>query len=415
MSLTDTAIKALKPAARTRKVFDGNGLYIEVSPAGGKWWRLKYYSPVTRKEKRLSLGVYPDVSLKTARERCGELRKQLAEGIDPGAQRRNEKLTRAHKAANTFEAVAREWYAKFSPEWAESHSKRLIAMFERDVFPEIGDVPIASVEPLQVLAIAERVADRSPDTARRLLRRCGQVFSYGVLTMRCKTDPTFVLRGKGKDKLIRATKRNHFAATTEPRRLGAILNALDVYRGTLIVTSALRLAPQLFVRPGELRKAEWAQVDWERKEWRYKVTKTRDKGVEDHIVPLSRQALGILEELRKVTGRGRFIFPSARGGGRPMSENAVLVAMRALEISKEEMTGHGFRAVARTLLDEELRFRPDIIEHQLAHRVIDPLGRAYNRTQFLEERHRMMQAWADHLDNLKIRSRREISYEDHHA
>ncbi len=250
---------------------------IEVSPAGGKWWRLKYYSPVTRKEKRLSLGVYPDVSLKVARERCAEVRKQLADGVDPGSQRRRDKLTKAHHAVNTFEAVTREWFSKFSPEWAESHSKRLMAMFERDVFPAIGTVPIASVEPLQLLTIAERVADRSPDTARRLLRRCGQVFSYGVLTMRCKTDPTFALRGKGKDKLIRTPKRNHFAATTEPRRLGAILSAMDRYSGTLVVGSALRLAPLLFVRPGELRKAEWAQVDWVRKEWRFRVSKTLKK------------------------------------------------------------------------------------------------------------------------------------------
>jgi integrase len=413
MAMTDTAIKALKPGAKPRKVFDGDGLYIEISSGGSKWWRLKYYSPVTRKENRLSLGVYPNVSLKTARERCADVRKQLADGIDPGAQRRRDKLTKAHNAVNTFEAVTREWYSKFSPGWAKSHSKRLIAMFERDVFPEIGDVPIALIEPLQVLAIAERVADRSPDTARRLLRRCGQVFSYGVLTMRCKTDPTFVLRGKGK--LIRATKRNHFAATTEPRRLGQILDALDAYPGTLIVASALRLTPLLFVRPGELRKAEWAQIDWERREWRYKVTKTQGKGIEDHVVPLCLQALAILEELRKLTGRGKLIFPGARGGGRPMSENAVLVAMRSLEIGQEEMTGHGFRAVARTLLDEELHFRADVIEHQLAHKVVDPLGRAYNRTQFLEERHRMMQAWADHLDILKVRSRRDTSFKDLHA
>jgi integrase len=298
MPITDTAIKALRPGAKPRKVFDKDGLYIEVAPAGGKWWRLKYYSPVTGKEKRLSLGVYPDVSLKTARERCAELRKQLASGIDPGAQRRRDKLTKAHDAVNTFEAVTREWYSKFSPGWAESHSKRLIAMFERDVFPEIGDVPVALVEPLQLLAIAKKVADRSPDTARRLLRRCGQVFSYGVLTMRCKTDPTFVLRGKGKDKLIPVAKRNHFAATMEPRRLGAILSALDRYPGTLTVASALRLTPLLFVRPGELRTAEWAQIDWGRKEWRYEVSKTRRKGVDTHIVPLSRQAVEILAELR---------------------------------------------------------------------------------------------------------------------
>jgi len=394
MPLTDTAIRSLKPAAKARKVADERGLYLEISPAGGRWWRFKFYSPITRKEKRLSLGVYPDVSLKEARDRRDEAKKLIANGIDPGEQRKSEHRATAAKAVNTFEAVMREWYEKHESHWAESHSKRLMRLFERDVFPfrGLGSRPISDIQPAEILDMLRPIEGRAPETAHRALQNCSQVFRYGIASGKCPSDPTRVLRGA-----LSPVTKGHFAATTEPKRLGAILHALDGYQGTLVVSSALRLAPLVFVRPGELRKARWKDFDLETAEWRYFVTKTKT----DHIVPLSRQAVAILRSVHDLTGTGDLVFPSARGNKRPMSDNAILVAMRTLEIRREEMTGHGFRAVARTLLDEVLGFRPDIIEQQLAHTVSDPLGRAYNRTKFLKERSKMMQIWADHLDSLK--------------
>ena len=406
MALTDAAIRAVKPAVKPRKLSDGEGMYLEVAPSGGRWWRLKYTSPIDGKEKRLSLGVYPAVSLREARSRRDAMKLQLRDKMDPSLVRRKEKLARDYAGANTFEAVAREWYQKRSSEWVASHSTRLLRMFERDVFPTLGATPISEVTTPDVLAVARRVEVRSPDTAQRLLRRCGLVFSYAIRTQRCSNDPSAPLRGRGQDRVIRAPERKHFAAVIDDRkRLGSILGMMDGYKGSTIVQTALRLAPILFVRPGELRRMEWSQIDWEKSEWRYPISKTARRGVAEHIVPLSKQALTLLKALKEVTGAGRLAFPSARLGGRPMSENAVLVALRSMEIGKDEMTGHGFRAIARTLLAEDLHFRVDLIEHQLAHKVSDPLGRAYNRTQFLKERHDMMQRWSDYLDILKRESR----------
>lgn len=391
MSLTDTAIRNAKPGEKTTKLFDERGLYLEVSPAGGKWWRLKYR--LDGKEKRLSLGVYPDVSLKDARERRDAARKLLADGTDPSENRKAQKSARADRAANSFEVVAREWYAKYSATWAKDHGNRIIRRFERDIFPWIGGRPIAEVNAPELLAVVRRIESRGAlETAHRALGNCGQVFRYAVATGRAERDPSGDLRGA-----LPPVKGEHFAATTEPKRVAEILRAMDGYRGTLTVCCALRLAPLVFVRPGELRNAEWADIDLDAAEWRYTVTKTNTP----HIVPLSRQAVEILRELQPLTGRGRFVFPGARSNGRPMSDNAILAAMRRMGIGKEEMSGHGFRAVARTILDEVLGVRPDYIEHQLAHAVRDPNGRAYNRTAHLPERRKMMQQWADYLDKLK--------------
>ncbi len=391
MPLTDTAIRNAKPGEKTIKLFDERGLYLEVSPAGGKWWRLKYR--FDGKEKRLSLGVYPDVSLKDARERRDAARKLLADGTDPSENRKAQKSARADRAANSFEVVAREWFAKYSATWAKDHGNRIIRRFERDIFPWIGGRPIAEVAAPELLTVVRRIEDRGAlETAHRALGNCGQVFRYSVATGRAERDPSGDLRGA-----LPPVKGEHFAATTDPKRVGEILRALDGYQGTLTVRCALRLAPLVFVRPGELRKAEWADIDLDAAEWRYTVTKTNTP----HIVPLSRQAVTILHELQPLTGRGQFIFPGARSNGRPMSDNAILAAMRRMGIGKEEMSGHGFRAVARTILDEVLGVRPDYIEHQLAHAVRDPNGRAYNRTAHLPERRKMMQQWADYLDKLK--------------
>jgi integrase len=391
MPLTDTAIRNAKPGEKPVRLFDGSGLYLEVSPTGGKWWRLKYR--FDGKEKRLSLGVYPDVSLKDARDRRDASRKLLADGIDPSQNRKAMKSARADRSANSFEVVAREWFAKYSATWAANHGNRIIRRFERDIFPWIGGRPIADVNATELLAVVRRIENRGAlETAHRALGNCGQVFRYAVATGRAMRDSSGDLRGA-----LTPVKGEHFAATTEPKRVAELLRAMDGYEGTLTVRCALRLAPLVFVRPGELRKAEWADIDLDAAEWRYTVTKTQTP----HIVPLSRQAVQILRELHPLTGGGKFVFPSARSNGRPMSDNAILAAMRRMGIGKDEMSGHGFRAVARTILDEVLGVRPDYIEHQLAHAVRDPNGRAYNRTAHLPERRRMMQQWADYLDNLK--------------
>jgi integrase len=389
--LTDTLIKTLKAKAAAYKVFDGGGMYMEVSPRGGKWWRLKYR--FADKEKRLSLGTYPEVSLKDARQRRDDARKLLSARVDPGENRKATKAARTDQAANSFEVVTREWFAKHSGGWAPNHALRVLRLFERDIFPRIGAKPIISITSPDLLTALRRIENRGAlDTAHRARGNCGQVFRYAIATGRAERDPSQDLRGA----LAPATG-DHFAAVTEPAQVGELLRALDGYKGSPIVRAAILLAPLVFVRPGELRNAEWTAIDLDRAEWRFISTKTQAP----HLVPLATQAVAILREVQPSTGHGRYVFPSARGDGRPMSDNAILAAMRRMGIGKDEMSGHGFRAMARTILDEVLGFRPDIIEHQLAHAVRDPNGRAYNRTAFLPERRQMMQRWADYLDKLK--------------
>ena len=390
MPLTDIAIRAIGPSGETKRLFDSQGLYLEISPRGGKWWRLKYR--ILGKEKRLSLGVYPAVSLKEARRRRDEAKRLIGAGIDPSEQRKMLNLRGLREAENTFELISREWFLKFSSQWADTHSTRTLRRLERDVFPMIGARPIAAISAPELLTVLRNIEGRTLETAHRALRTCGQIFRYGIATGRCERDLSQDLKGA-----LPPSPTGHFAATTNPKRLGDILRRIQHYPGTSVVSSALRLAPLTFVRPGELRTAEWSAIDMDSREWRFTTSKTKTP----HIVPLSRQAVETFENLRRHTGHGKFVFPSARSSQRPMSDNAVLVALRSMEIPADEMTGHGFRAVARTILDEVLGFRPDIIELQLAHAVKDPNGRAYNRTTHLEERRRMMQAWADHLDSLR--------------
>jgi integrase len=394
MPLTDTAIRNVKPRPKPFKMFDEKGMYLLVTPSKGKWFRLKYR--INCKENQISLGVYPDVSLKDARDRRDAARKLLASGIDPSQDRKRQKSLEANQAASTFEAVTREWLDKNSGAWVPAHAERKIRLFERDIFPALGKRPVAEIEPPDVLDVLQRIEARGAhETAKRAHVACAQVFRYSVATRRIKSDPSRDLRGA-----LAPVQTEHFAATTDPKKLAGILRALDSYDGTTVVRCALRLAPLVFVRPGELRKAEWKDIDLDAAEWRFTVTKT----LTPHIVPLSRQAVAILREVSPITGQGQLVFPSARSSKRPMSDNAVLSAMRRMDISPEVMTGHGFRAVARTLLDEVLQVRVDLIEHQLAHAVKDPNGRAYNRTAFLSERREMMQQWADYLDTLKADS-----------
>lgn len=391
MAQSDTAVKNAKPKAKPYKLFDERGLFLIVTPSGGKWWRLRY--KLDDKEKLLSLGVYPDVGLKAARKLRDEARELLAQGIDPSVNRKVQKATKEDRAANSFETIAREWYAKNAPTWAASTGDKTIRRFERDVFPWIGGRPIADILPMELLTTIQRIEKRGAvETAHRALANCGQVFRHAIATGRATYDPVPSLRGA-----LTPAIGGHFPAVTEPKQVAELLRTLDGYQGTFTVQCALRLAPLFFVRPSELRKALWVDIDLDAAEWRYHVTKTKS----DHIVPLATQAIIILRELHALTGQGAYVFPSARGNGRPMSDNAILGAMRRLGIPKDEMTGHGFRAMARTILDEVLQVRPDLIEHQLAHAVRDPLGRAYNRTSHLPERRKMMQQWADYLDKLK--------------
>ncbi len=391
MPLTDTAIRNAKPTGKPFKLFDDRGLFLLVTPSGGKWWRIKYR--FDGKEKTLSMGIYPDVTLAKARDRRDELRKLLADGIDPGAHRKAAKSARVERAANSFEVVAREWFTKYQPGWNAAHGDRIIRRLERDVFPSIGGRPIAEITAPELLAVVRKIETRGAlETAHRALGNCGQVLRFAVATGRAQRDPTGDLRGA-----LPPVKGEHFAAITDPKRTAELLRMIGGYQGTLTVNCALRLAPLVFVRPGELRKAEWAHIDLDAAEWCYIVTKTNTP----HIVPLSTQAVAILRELQALTGGSRYVFPSARSWQRPMSENAILAALRRMGIAKDEMSGHGFRAMARTILDEVLGVRPDLIEHQLAHAVRDPNGRAYNRTAHLPERRKMMQQWADYLEKLK--------------
>ncbi|MFZ5656265.1 MAG: tyrosine-type recombinase/integrase [Pseudomonadota bacterium] len=391
MPLSDVAIRKAKPTDKPQRLFDGGGLYLEVAPSGGKLWRWKYR--YAGKEKRLALGTYPDVGLADARERHAEARKLLAAGVDPGQQRKAERAATLGKAANTFAAVADELLAIRAKKLAPGSVIRERRLLENDLAPYIGARPIADVTGPELLAALRKVEARGAvETAHRAKLLAGQVFRYAISTGRAERNPAPDL----KDALSQP-KGRHFASVTDPAAVGPMLRALYGYQGTPVVMAALKLAPLVFVRPGELRAARWADIDLDAAEWRFTASKTK----QPHIVPLASQAVAILRDLQPLTGRGEYVFPSARGKGRPMSEAAVIAAMRRMGFDGDTMTGHGFRAMARTILDEVLGYRPDYIEHQLAHAVRDPNGRAYNRTAHLPERRKMMQGWADYLDNLR--------------
>lgn len=393
MSLTIKEIDAAKAESKPRKLADEKGLFLLVTPKGGKWWRLKYR--FGGKEKLLSLGVYDDVSLKSARERRDEARRLLAEGIDPGQHRKTTKRMQTERAANSFEAVAREWFSKYSPAWAAGHSEKIIRRLERDLFPWIGGRPIAELSAPDLLEVLRRIEERGAvETAHRAKQNAGQVFRYAIATGRAVRDPSGDLRGA-----LTPWKPQHYPAITDPKEIGPLLRAMDGFTGTFPVKCALKLAPMLLVRPGELRQAEWSEINLDAATWEIPAAKMKMRLT--HLVPLPIQAVEILRHLHPLTGNNRFVFPGVRDHSHPMSENTVNMGLRRMGYPKEIMTGHGFRAMARTVLDEILGFRPDWIEHQLAHAVKDPNGRAYNRTAHLKQRQEMMQAWADYLDSLK--------------
>ncbi|HNY71656.1 MAG TPA: integrase arm-type DNA-binding domain-containing protein [Syntrophorhabdus sp.] len=396
MALTDIQVRSAKPKDKDYKLSDGNGLFLLVAVSGGKRWRYKYR--FGGKEKLLALGTYPDISLQEARNKLREARNQLANGFDPCVEKKALKKYKAEQIAaaeNTFEAVAREWLEKFSGQWSPSHASTTLGRLERDVFPWLGKKPIGEIKPPDILAILRRVESRGAlETAHRIRTICGQVLRYAVATGRAERDSAADLRGA-----LPPVREKHHAALTDPKEVAELLRAIDGFKGTFPVKCALKLAPMLFVRPGELRQMEWAEIDLDNAQWNLPAEKMKMK--QPHIVPLSKQAVSILEELKPLTGSGRYVFPSHRSRMRPMSNNAINAALRRMGYTSDDMTGHGFRAMARTILDEVLQVRPDFIEHQLAHAVRDPNGRAYNRTAHLAERRKMMQRWADYLDGLK--------------
>jgi len=388
MPLTDLSIRKLNPRPKYQRFFDGGGLYLEVSPAGGKHWRLKYR--FDGKEKRLTFGEYPIVSLKEARIKRDDAKRMLANGIDPGAAKQAEKVA----AAGTFEAISREWISKYSSSWTPGHAERILRRLERDIFPWLGHRPINQITPPELLSVLRRVEERGIiETAHRALANSGQIFRYAIATGRAERDISQDLRGA-----IPPVRKKHLASITKPELIGPMLRAFDAYDGFFVTKCALRLAPLVFVRPGELRGAEWSEIGFQAAEWR--IPAERMKMRIEHLVPLSRQALAILEELRPLTGQGRYLFPSMRSKVRPMSDATILNALRRLGYSKEEMTGHGFRSMASTLLNGQ-GWNRDWIERQLAHSESNTVRAAYNYAEYLPERHKMMQAWADYLDELR--------------
>ena len=392
--LTNSAINAAKPREKPWKLFDDKGLYLLIQPNGRRWWRFKYR--FARKEKLLSLGTFPEVSLKQAREKRDAHRSDVANGVDPGVRRIVEKSA----VADTYEAVAREWFQTNLSKWKESHSTKILRRLEMYIFPSIGTKSVAAVTPkdlLDCLRKVEQLGNRQ--TARRALQICGQVFRYAIATGRAEVDPTSALRGA-----LAPPLEVHHASITEPKKLGQLLRALDGYDGSLVVRCALRLAPLVFVRPGELRSAEWSEIDFEKSEWHIPAAKMKMNA--KHIVPLSRQAMAIVREMQAVTGEARYVFPSARTNSRPLSDNALLAALRRMGYQQGTLTVHGFRSTASTLLNEQGKNR-DWIERQLAHGERDGVRAAYNYAQYLPERRKMMQEWADYLDTIRGRSETE--------
>lgn len=394
MPLTDTAARNAKPEAKPVRLFDEKGLYLEVAPSGGKWWRFKYR--YLGKEKRLSLGVYPDVSLKDARQRRDDARKLLENGTDPSESRKAGKRAERLAAANSFEVVAREWFEKHMAGRSESHKERTLNRLEGDIFPWIGKRPISEIEAPELLECLRRIEVRGAlETAGRVRWSCSKVFRYAIASGIAKSDPAELL----KDALAKPTA-TPFPAITDPVKVGALLRALDELEATLTVRCAARLAPLLFVRPGELRQAEWREINLDKAEWRIPAHKMKSRAV--HIVPLATQAICILREIEPLTGHGKYVFPGERTRERPMSENTINAALRRLGYAKEELTGHSFRKIASTLLNESHLWHRDAIERQLAHGERDEVRAAYNYAEHLPERVKMMQWWADHLTQLKV-------------
>ena len=403
-SLTATSVKQAKPRDKQYKMADGGGMYLLVTTSGSRYWRYNYR--FAGKRKTLSIGVYPDVSLADARKLHQEAREKLAKGIDPGEVKKVEKLTRHLAAAESFEAIGREWFAQNMEGKSKSYIDRTLRILEKDLYPAIGFRPIANVTAPELLAALRRIEARGAiDIAHRAKQTAGKIFRYAVATGRAERDSSQDLTG-----VLKSRTKKHHASITDPKEVGKLMVAIDGFEGTMVVKTALKLSPLLFQRPGEIRHMEWTEIDWEQERWEIPAEKMKMRL--PHIVPLCTQAMGLLTELHKLTGRGKYVFPSARGASRPLSENGVRTALRTLGYTNEQISPHGFRAMARTILDEVLGYRIDWIEHQLAHAVKDTNGRAYNRTSHLPQRIEMMQSWGDYLDQLRMLSSASKPFSD---
>ena len=393
MALSDISIRNANKKEKPYKLSDSGGLFLLISTTGGKLWRYSYR--LEGKQKTLALGIYPDVGLKEARELHAAARKLLATGIDPNENRKSNKAAKKLNAANSFELIAREWWQSHMKNKAYSHKEKVIRRFELYIFPWLGKKPISDITAPQFLEVIKRIEKQNKlETAHRTLQTAGQVFRYAVQKGAVSRDVTADLKGA-----LPATTVKHMAAFTEPRDVAELLRALDGFNGTLTVQCAIKLAPLVFVRPSELRMAKWSDIDLEAGTWQYLVSKTKT----NHIVPLSNQAVAILKEIHPLSGHGEYVFQGGHSPLKPMSESAINAALKRMGYdTKTQITGHGFRAIARTILHERLNIDPAIIEHQLAHKVPDTLGSAYNRTKFIDQRKAMMQTWADYLDSLKL-------------
>lgn len=403
MPLTDVKVRNAKPGEKQIKLSDGDGMYLLVTPKGGKCWRLKYR--FGGKEKVLALGTYPEISLADARKSREDAKKLLANGVDPGEIKKAQKTAVISSNENSFEVVARAWHAGKVEGWAASHSKTTMERLEKNIFPWLGAKPVNVIKLSDIKPVLHRIEERAPESARRMYVALNMIFRYCVASEYMERNPFEGL--KPKDIMKKDPIEKHFPALTQPKEFAPLLRAIDDFKGSFTVKCALQLAPLVFVRPGELRHAEWSEIDFDKAEWNIPIekmklsTKEKIKRKGDyHCVPLSQQAMEILKAIQPLTGRSPYVFPGARSYLRPMSEAALTAAIHRMGY-QGEMTWHGFRAVARTIIDEVLQIRPDFIEHQLAHAVRDALGRAYNRTSHLAERKKMMQQWADYLDNLK--------------
>lgn len=388
------------PDGKGNRLFDGGGLYLELRPSGARLWRLKYR--FAGKEQLMSIGSYPDVTSAQARVRRSEVKSLLDKGVDPAALRRQEKLTRGIEMATTFQSVATEWIERFSPNWAHSHTRMVKMRLENDVYPWLGRVPIADLKPQDLLPILVRVEKRGAQATAHRIRQCmSLVFRYAIATGRAERDPAGDLRGA-----LRPAIARRYATTTDPSKIGALLRAIDSYEGSLVVRAALQLLPLLFVRPGELRGARWEEINLEAWEWRIPAARLKLRYAEKldthnagHVVPLSTQAMAVIERLLPMTSGSEFVLPSIRSLKRPLGECSVNIALRRLGFGKDEIVGHGFRHMASTLLNEQA-WSADAIERQLAHRRKGVRG-TYNLAEYLPERRKMMQAWADYLDGLR--------------
>ena len=394
MALNDTLVRAAKPQEKDYKINDGRGLYLQVSKAGGKHWRMKYR--IHGKEKKLSFGSYPDVSLARARRLRDEARLKIGDGCDPALEKRKTKATARMNADNTFERIAREYIdLKMASEGRADRTIEKANWFLELLTPAIGRMPITDIDPQMLLAALKRMEAKGHyETAKKCRGFAGRVFRYGVATGRCQSDPTHFLGGA-----LITPKARHYAAILEPDKFGALLRAIESFECSPVTLAALLIAPHVFVRPGELRHAEWKEFDLKEGIWNLPAAKMKAR--RPHAVPLSRQVIELLLGLKTLTGHGKYVFPSAHGGGRPMSENTINASFRRMGFGKDEVTAHGLRATASTLLNESGLWNPDAIERALAHGESNATRGAYHRGLHWDERVRMAQWWSDYLDELR--------------